>query len=188
MWELGHKEGWGPKNWCFELWCWRKLLRVPWTARRSNQSVLKEINPECSLEGLRLKLQLQCFGQLMWRVDSLEKTLMLGKTEGKRTRGWHSIMDSVDMNLTKLWETVKDREAWRAAVYRVTKGQTWLSYWATPPPESIHLNLLSQIGIKSTLQLLSLLGPGPIINSLSASPRTTLWVTIDCALFLLTYS
>ena len=140
---LAIKKAEGQRIDALKLWYWRKLLRVPWTARRSNQSVLKEINPECSLEGLMLKLKLQYFGQLMWRVDTLEKTLMLGKNEGKRRRGWHSIIDSVDMNLTKLWQTVKDGEAWRAAVYRVTKGQAWLSYWATPPPESIHLNLLS---------------------------------------------
>ena len=104
---LAIKKAEGQRTDAFDLWCWRNL------------SVLKEINPECSLEGLMLKLKLQYFGQLMWRVDSLEKTLMLGKIEGKRRRGWHSIMDSLDMNLTKLWETVKDREAWRAAVHRV---------------------------------------------------------------------
>ena len=140
---LAIKKAEGQRIDALKLWYWRKLLRVPWTARRSNQSVLKEINPECSLEGLMRKLKLQYFGQLMWRVDTLEKTLMLGKNEGKRRRGWHSIIDSVDMNLTKLWQTVKDGEAWRAAVYRVTKGKAWLSYWATPPPESMHLNLLS---------------------------------------------
>ena len=125
----------------FELWCWRRLLRVPWIVRRSNQSVLKEINPEYSLEGLMLMLKLQYFGHLMWRVDSLEKTLMLGKIEGRRRRGWQRmrwldlITDSVGMSLSKLWEIVKDREAWSAVVHGVTKGRTWLSDWTTKPPE-----------------------------------------------------
>ena len=159
MWELDCEESWAPKNWCFWTVVLEKTLESPLTVRRSNQSILKEISPGCSLEGMMLKLKLQYFGHLMQRVDSLEKTLMLGGIGGRRRRGWQrmrwldGVTDSMDVSLSEQRELVMDREAWRAAIHGVAKSRTQLSDWTELLSKQIQWLSWSLLLIQRTLQV-----------------------------------
>ena len=177
MWELDHKEGWVPKNWRFWTVVLEKTLESPWTARRSNQSILKKINPEYSLEGLMLKLKLQYLGHLMQRADSLEKILMLGKVEGRRRSGWQRIIwldgiaNSKDMSLSKLWDIVKDREACHAVVRVVAMSQTWLRDWTTTVYTWLIFFLSHWMELKGHSQFFSSVRPGRQTNFHRADPE-----------------